>query len=748
MPNALRLALLALLIGSSLPAADLKDELRDLHKLARGESDLWLCLQLEAYADRHEISLPSALGRGAMVHGQPVLSYPDRILTHFDRGDHVIVVAGNRVERVAPDGRPLALGSHLPFEAQRVALSPDGRFLAAGILENEGNQRILRLAVIDLQQDQQVLLQHRIIGVAVPPMGYWLNQVVIASDGSAAVGTVGQYGVPNPTRVAVLATAAEQQLLAGVQQVDAVGPGGSWLLSRVDGGHELVRGGGGAPSAVGWIGAERLASHGDLSLMRTSAGLLFISADGTPRPWISDLPGYPNEVHGIGDWLAVICNGRVNETPLVAVAAPDAAGGIDLLAPAGDSVDLLAPLPNDPAAPDSNIEGAILLYRWSDIIANPAAAPVYRLSGRGRRADGHAMSLLRWHHNQVDIIALGGAVPELQALYTAPANINDVTFQAHHYLVLMAEDACSVVDQRGRELASFPAEPGIRTVLRSRGAALRYRMVGEDQVTNPTITALATNPDERRTVTLADWPVGMQDYDTDVDDEVSVIVVGRGQQWMRYDPITGAIIDQNNGMDMRTKLPVARSNAASGRFYTNAYLSHLHSAVADLEDPDQPSWAIADVTMFGRNLLLLTADGTVRVKGRRDWQELGRHEQARRFKTDRTGKVLYVGPENGPALAELRPPQGLIPLDQPTQARPLDHGSWQVNNLRFTVPGKARPQQWDGANTGFRPERLHGIERNLLLAIFPGVVLQLDPSTADRMSMDPQQQRQSMLGRR
>ncbi|MDA3959820.1 MAG: hypothetical protein PF961_03445 [Planctomycetota bacterium] len=716
-------------------AEDAMSAAKALHREALSQADIWTCLQLEAWAEREGKRLGPALGRASMVFGDPLLAFPDSVAGSHDLGDRIVVVAGRRAHQIDADGRPLALPIRLPLDASHSGISASGRYLGVANLIGESNNRIVHMAVVDL--DKNRLLWQRQHPVGTTPVGvnkYIDDAPIVSDDGSACAVPINHYIGHERNEILFVGSKTECFPLVNTYRPMAIGPKGNWILAN----HRLL------DKGAGWFRRDQLEMEAKLDLGRIAAGggigiirngnkLMRIEADGTGEPWRPSGLEKKERLEGIyqvGNYLVVHINRTIDSEQLGAAA---------------DSVDLFAAVEAEPAAAGADLLGApaaetppsgsALLYRWSDLAKNPKAKPVYQIADAPCQADSHGPALWLWQGTQLDLLNLSGDTPIRTPMATMPAAITSIQSSHHHYVARLADDSGVVFDHQGTILWHGPLK-GQHIVVKTHRHALRY--TGGD--TDYSFLRLASDPAQRSEVAL-DFPADSSHWRAQVDPNSERLVVGGREDWVELSTETGKVIGTAGVGPAAVPRPypegVEGEADNTGRLFQPWRYAPRLTPIAKPDDAAaEHNWQLADATLLGRTGLLLDARGEVFAQDRKgSWQSLGAVPGATRF-CDAIGEPgLFVADRHLNLLGTIRPGPKVEPSAGGLRAQERNDGNWQIRGWDFTVPGQARPVRWDAGKVGFAPDRLVGIERSHLLVVTPSLVLALDPRAARAMAV-------------
>jgi hypothetical protein len=78
-----------------------------------------------------------------------------------------------------------------------------------------------------------------------------------------------------------------------------------------------------------------------------------------------------------------------------------------------------------------------------------------------------------------------------------------------------------------------------------------------------------------------------------------------------------------------------------------------------------------------------------------------------------------------------------MPENERDASTDLDDNGWEFfDQWRYSVPGVAKPVQWQGDILGFWPKRLHGLDRTRMMLVTNTVALQLSVQVAHALGSE------------
>jgi hypothetical protein len=669
-------------LAGAAQAAD-KDPLRALHADCAKASDVWSCLQLEAWAKAHDQKLRPLLG-DSVVHGDILFAFPQPITNHWENQDFIGVATSNRFYLLAPDGRPLAKSIPLPPAVNGTALSFNGQYLAT-------------IQVIGVMDETELTVSARHVGGTVSGdfrirQGTWWNGMAVANDGSAVVmGLRTQMqDQPDDFRLILFAGGKRKQF-DHMLNVAGVGPNGSWLIAEQMQPQRhwvLMLGDTEIPirdSAVGPGTAVVIAD--DKALWITAAG----KTEEFPLPFGL---GNPPQLMTLGSWFVFGSgdNGKSRET-------------VDVL---GNPIENARPQPYTTA-----------LYRWSDLAANPLAEPVEKIENAVCTVQTETAALFDWQDTQIDIVDLGTQeiARRPYAKLAAPVQWMDGKF--HRTRVHCQDGTWVVLDDQGREL--WQGKSNALEIVERRHA---FITTGEKENAKYQITELDVDPAKRNKVDLelepGAWWIEMDAWNLQT-------IAGQQNLWAGIDIESGKVISMNAMMEAKPKLrgmwdPPGRYRRQQTRLIAKSRFD---------DTPLLQRWQPIDAWRLNRTLVVLNERGSVYISGKKpgEFLDLGRCKGGRDLALG-TDQPLVIVDNNdnvcgsiqpGPTLAEPRADEG--------RPKDLPPGPWRVSNMQFSSP-RGKTLDWDTARVGFAPRRLRSPDGGNLLAITGSVVIELDPQGA------------------
>lgn len=697
----MRMTVAALLAAASLWAGEadakaLAAQAKAVWTDAARQGDAWTCLQLEAWARERKpaLRLGSVLA-DSLVTGEVRFALPAYVTHLTDLGDRIVMATSDRAWVVAPDGRPLQ---------PSVRLQPTGGWQITGHggavvgvcrrVRNDG-KAALEFGSVALATGAPVA-QARL---DLAPTQHWGEELVVAADGSAlATIMVSEDGLDRMrVRNTLVAVDKRTWIVRECREPFGVGPHGAWLLARGLGnrGYLLVRGdartaiaaGAAGPGIAGCVidGKAVLvgAKGADSPLAGAPAAgehVGMISVGG----WLVMGSGYGAKVMSAGDLLGEDAGGLVDQPPTLA------------------------------------------LWRWADLLADPAAKPVTTMPGELSQAHDRPAAIWVWKDKALDLVDLQGDAPVRTRWLEAEAPIAWASSDMHCVRLQHGEPQRSVLYGPDKAVLWSGECQDLR--VKRRDLALSDHRDGDGRVSRR-LQWLSSDPAKRRTVPVAIAP--------EADEcQVSVyppdLVLGRGprRSWWTAG-FDGKALDSGDGDAARPIPDCPEWNwfAPTGRYYREGARVYEKA----LGPPAEPlhRLQLADAWRMSSTTMLLQNDGRVLVSGRKrgEWSEIGVAEGAQRLGL--IGPLPALLREDGRPLSLMVPGPKLsaIVKGDPAQELPVG-GPWRLmDDGRFTPP-RSRQLQWDGDRVGWGWVRLRSPDGSGLFVITASALIELDPDAA------------------
>ena len=690
---------------------DPKVRMKSLIAEALKVGDLWTAIQADAYATQ-KLGVRSAgiLGNSEII-GDPLFAFPARIVGHHLRGDHVIVVAGQRIHRLALDGRPLAVSQALPFVPNATAVSTDGVFIALAERQR-APAWALKVLVRNLNTGADVM-------TATLPLvasDFISGDIQIAPDGSAVmVGVVNDNGNAGP-RTAVLRAGGKHVMVPQYFRPVAIAADGAWgmaepvsNLSGDDRHYVLLHGG----SAL--ICRSVAAGPGVAALIEVEKhdSVQVVARDGTRTPLLLPHPlGTSPRVLSTGEWL-VVASGwpRRNADTETKV----------------DELDLLGtPAPAAPAQPYTS-----WFYRWSDLAAGAAEVqPALTVQGLPALSTLTSTTVFVANDTAVQVVDLTAAKPQAKPLTTAVGRVSGIEPRHGRVLLELRDGKYQVIDEAGADLWNGIAENGVQ--IHDPWFASVYQEDG-----SVSWVRLAATPAERISTRLV-LPAG-GGFELELDRYHRHLLASRTRaEWGEFDVATGKPLKAAGLRPVRPQVvSLGRGSATSA--FTVQWARLIPRLAAPVAEDPASRWNPLDGWRVNGTLVVLDHHGQVHVGGRKrdTYQTLGSVDYPALFAQTATGDLMITSDEN---VARARLAAGPILATEGAgigqRTEPLPEGPWRVKGL-FFIPPRGGSLMWDTARCGFTPTRLRSPlpPATGLLVITDSLIFDLDPAVGKQLGV-------------
>lgn len=682
---------------------DFKARMKSLIAESLKVGDLWTAIQADAYASQKLGVRSSGILGNSEVIGDPLLAFPSRIAGLHQRGDQVIVVAGQRIHRLAPDGRPLAVSQPIPFIPNATAVSADGVFIA--LVERQRTPAwALRVLVRNLTTGAEVFTG------TLPLVTYDFihDTIQIAPDGSAVmVGVLNDNGNAGP-RTAVLRAGGKHVAVPAFYRPLAIAPDGNWGIAE-------------PASNIGGDERHWALLHGGTSLLCRSVAV---------GPGVAAVITQEQ-----GDQVQVVARDGTRST----LALPRALSGGARLMSTGDWLVVGSGWPKESTSEEVDLLGnpvegssepyATWFYRWSDLTGDALLPPTPLIvPGVPGISTLTASTVFVGSETAVQVVDLSQTKPEAKPLMTAVGRVRYIEPRHGRVVLWLRDGKYQVIDESGADLWNGVADDGV--MVHDPWFASIHQEDG-------TITwvRLSANTAERLNTRLT-LPAG-GGYELELDRYHRRLVAARSRaEWVEFDPATGKQVKAAGIRPLRPQVVGLGSGSVTSAFTVQWARLVPRLAPPAVEDPAS-RWNPLDAWRVNGTLVVLDHHGQVHIAGRKrgTYQTLGSVDHPTMFAQTATGDLMITSEENvgrarlaaGPILAT----EG-VGIGQP--AVPLAEGPWRVKNL-FFMPPRGGSLMWDAARCGFVPARLRSppLPATGMLVVTDSLVFDLDPAVGKQL---------------
>jgi hypothetical protein len=677
---------------------DVKAKFRAVLAEAQKANDLWTILQLEAYGQQKLGIKPSPVLGASELLGNPLFAFPANVQTHWDRGDYVGVVAGERFYLLAPDGRPLAPSTPLAFASWASSLSFDGKWLglARMIYNAKGVLTSMELMVRGVPNGAE----GKVVTLDVAT-GEWFNgSSCVAPDGGAVAIAIRD----KRPRLAIARADGKGETIGNITSLLGLGPSARWFLAEQAAGKEnrlcLFRGAEGTPVLAGAVGPGIGAV---LTGPAATPVLQLVNAKGelvTLEPSIG--LGDNASLVTVGRWL-VVGSGWGAKSP----ATTDLLGNV---------------VPGKGGQPFTTFA-----YRWDDLLADPQAQPAFQTPRPYNVASGEAAGLYLWAESALALADLSGHEPVERPLFTARERIDWVNDESHRIRVHLPGWQVAVLDVQGKELWSGPA---VGCSIQDRNwMVLCQGKDDKDPACTFAVVNLGAEPAKRVAVPLQLDP-GAWEIELDRFGRWAIAAQNKAR-WVELDMATGKARRTFKDWDPdKPPLRIARHWDGRGRFYQRC--ARLFDKLNGETDELGRRWHPKDAWCVGPVLLVLDQYDHVLTPGKKrgSFIDLGECAGADQFAVRKNEPMLQDGDQMliaafapGPALVRDFPGKG-------GAAEVLPPGPWRVTRHTFAAPHSGS-LAWSVEKTGFLPAYLRspsGVGN--LLVVTQSLLIDLDAEAA------------------
>jgi len=726
--------------------AELKARVRALLGEALKANDVWTALQLEAYGQRIGLHASPILGTSEVI-GEPLLAYPNQILAMWDRGDSEVVVSGGRAYQVASDGRPLALAIPFGGMVNAAGLSGDGKVIAAVEMRRRDKPPVMAVETHALSSGSALL------HTALPYTSgdYESGPLCVADDGSAVLFTIFDGNDASP-RLVIARSGDANQVVPGLWRPLGVGAGGAWALAQ----PFALRSADYPPVALLVANSPpRLltaAAAGPGIALAVIAKTKPVPAAPAPPPGAPAASAAPGTPAAPAPAPAAPAPGEKTQSATADKPAspPAPVNLLHLIKANGEVVELTQPmgfskscslmtlgrwvvvssgsgaktpltldlLGNVASTGDEPQAEMAMIYRWSDLVANPAAQPVFQVNGEWVVASNEVNALYTYHDRTITMLDLNG--PEVVERPFAQVGFAIGSVRCEAEMVKVNEDDGqnrAVFDAAGRLLWSGVAKScdlfaPAWAVIESSG----YQLI-----------ALNEDAGKRNVCKLqiegGGWDIYLDRYGRR-------LVATKTKQWVECDLATGKL--RRSGTTGAPQATVREQPV--GRFRLE-YARLIEKSVPVGSEEPTAGWAPLDAWRDGPTLLVLDRNARIFSPAKRHgYALLGWCDDASYFCMYKGSLALAnendkvtAGFGTGPVLVVDFAGKGM------TAAEPLPVGPWRVQGLTFQIPHGGMVA-WDAAKAGFMARQLHSPPAETgLLVVTDSLIFDLEAGIARQM---------------
>jgi hypothetical protein len=724
---------------------ELKAKVRALLSDALKANDVWTALQLEAYGQRIGLRTSPILGASEII-GEPLLAYPSQIVAMWDRGDSEVVVSGGRAYQVASDGRPLALAVPFGGMVSGAGLSSDGKVIAAVEMRRKPAPPVMVVEAHALPSGSSLLRTT----LPYTAGDYQAGQFCVAEDGSAVLFSIFDANDASP-RLVIARSGDANLVVPGLWQPVGVGAGGSWALAHpyalrtadnppvallvANSPPRLLTGAAAGPG----IALAVMAKTRPLPAAPGSAPATPAAPAAVPAPAATPVPAPaaggdkaqgataekpvppPAPVHLLH---LIKANGEMVELPqpigfskgcrlLSAGRWAVVSSGSDAKTPM--TLDLLGNVATTGDEPQSEMT---VIYRWSDLVADPMAQPVFKAIGEWVVASNEVNALYNYHDKTVTVLDLSGPEVAERPFAQVDFAIGSVSCEAE--MVKVSEDD-------GQNRAVFDAAGRLLWAGAAKGCDLFAPAWAVIESSGYQLISLNEDAGKRNACKLQIEGTG---WDIAVDRYGRRLVATKPKQWVECDLATGKLRRSGAGNAPQALVheqPVGRFRLEHARL--------IEKGVAVGSEEPAAGWAPLDAWRDGATLLVLDRNSRIFSPGkRRGYALLGWCDDASYFclykgalaLANDSDKVI-AGFGTGPVLVVDFTGKGMA------AAEPLPPGPWRVQGLTFQVPHSG-VVAWDAAKAGFMARQLRSPPADAgLLVVTDSLIFDLEAGIARQM---------------
>jgi hypothetical protein len=722
---------------------ELKAKVRALLSEALKVNDVWTALQLEAYGQRIGLRTSPILGASEVI-GEPLLAYPSQITAMWDRGDSEVVVSGGRAYQVASDGRPLALALPLGGMVNAAGLSSDGKVIAAVEMRRKATPPVMAVVAHALSSGSALLRTT----LPYTAGDYAAGTVCVADDGSAVLFTIFDSNDASP-RLVIARTGDANLVVPGLWRPLGVGAAGAWALAQPYG----LRSADYPPPVL------LVANSPPRLLTAAAAGpgiALAVIAKAKPVPAAAAAAPAPAPAATAPATPAPATAAAAGEKTQVAAAEkpappPAPAHLLHLVKPNGEVVELPQPmgfskscrlhaagrwvvvssgsgartpmtldlLGNVASAGDEPQGEMTVIYRWSDLVADPMAQPVFQAIGEWVIASNEVNALYNYHDKTITVLDLSGTEVAERPFAQVDFAIGSVRCEAE--MVKVNEDD-------GQNRAVFDAAGRLLWAGAVKACDLFAPAWAVIESSGYQLIALNEDAGKRNACKLQLEGSG---WDLYLDRYGRRLVATKTKQWVECDLATGKL--RRSGTTGAPQATV-RAEQPVGRFRLE-YARLIEKSVPVGSEEPAAGWAPVDVWRDGTTLLVLDRNGRIFSPAkRRGYALMGWCDDATYFCMYKGSLALAndndkvtAGFGTGPVLVVDFTGKGMA------AAEALPPGPWHAQNLSFQIPHGGMVG-WDAAKAGFTARQLRSPPADAgLLVVTDSLIFELEAGIARQM---------------
>ena len=684
------------------PVAEARTRAKATWSEAAKAQDLWGCLMLEEWGREQKPVLrlgPVLLD--SVIYGRTVFAVPEHMRSLVDLGDRVLMATDRRAWLLTLDGRPMQPGVVLSTGwAQAVGF--DGGVIASGTRQNWPS-RVIDLGSTRMADGRPVIRmrmpiidQQDLDGIG-----------SVADDGSAiacAVPSNEPRFAPARSVWVAIVNRPEPIKIPNAWSPIAVGRNGAWVVIHNQKGQVLVRGD--EQVHITWPSA----GPGVLACFLHKKPVLVLP-DGKDVPLPVGRPlGGDARMMTIGNWL-VLATGSGVKTK--------SDGGIF----------------GDNAGQDVDLPASVMLWRWTELAADPTHPAAETVVGQVERATQFAAALWIWSSSRaLDLLDLTGKQSLRTKYIDTPSDISWPWTSGNCLVVRTDPTKHMVYGPDKSEIWTGECDP---LWVKRPDLALTRRI--RNNVFSYQLQRMSADRSARKEIPLDVLPPVDQGINVGFRRDDWLIAFQPGA-WRRLD-LAGKLIDQ--GVDGVQPGPPGCQEwdipwETGGRFYRDNARAFPKAAPSPSQFNER--LLVQDAWRFGPVTILIDDDYHIQARsqpGRKhgEWNELGEVTGADHLAL--AGSLPVIANGNNFALASLIGGPALNRKLAPgLAATDFGPGPWRINDMNFVVP-RGHEYVWDGDHLGFWPHRLRSPDDASLLVITRSVLIELEGDAARLVGRAP-----------